>query len=228
MRYSYSMGGDPVIKALKVGASVIANIPVMLDTNKYGQVIPVTTTGSADSLGLSLNAGTYATSLEDTVDVIVNPFAVYRAKAAGSSTAGTALSSATYHVLTQTSASTTVITATTAGTNFQGGSVFALTGANAGLSRVLTTVTSTTSITVAVAFPNSVAVGDKVLQLPWSIGMKKVQPTSTIIEADASIATGTGINCAVLGVDLDRPIDSTCPSVWVDFLLIDHTANPID
>jgi hypothetical protein len=228
MQYNGKAGGDPICVDCKIGATVVANGIVMRDTNVYGEVIQASTTGSADGFGLALESGTYATSAEAEVKTIINPFGIYRAKVAGSSTAGTALSASTYHVLTQTSASTTVVTATTAGTNFQGGSVIALTGANAGLRRVLTTVTSTTSITVTVAFPNSIAVGNKVLQLPYSLGSHKVQPTATFTEADGSVALGTGMDCAVWNLELMRPINSTNPEVFVEFILHDSIFNPID
>lgn len=232
MQYAYDLGGaaDPLYKTLKVGATVVASTLVMHDTNFYGHVIPVTTTSSTDGLGLCDAAATYATSLEATTGVIINPLAVYRAKCAGSATAGTALSAATLHVLTQTTASTTVITDTTSGysNSRDGGTVFVLSGKNKGLSRVSTSHVDATSSTVTVAFPNSVAIGDKVVVVPYSCSSHKVQPTTNLVEADASIAIGTGIDCAVVDVKLQSPINATNPEIFVYFILHDTIFDPID
>lgn len=232
MRFVGSFGGvaDALVKTCKIGATVYSGGPVMRDTNVYGEVIHVTTTGSADAFGLALTSGTYATSAEATVDVVCNPFGILQARISGDGTTGTALSAATKHVLTQTSASTTVITSSDGYSNSRdGGTVIVLTGANAGLSRVATSHVDATSATVTVAFPNSVAVGDKVVVVPYSIGSHKVQTTGTNFrEADGSIAIGTGIDCAVTDVKLQYPINSTNPEVLVYLVLHDTIWNPID
>jgi hypothetical protein len=225
--------GEARILSFKVGATVAAGVYAMVDTNQYGEVIPCSTTSATDGLGVALNTGTYSTTqgaTEGVVEVVINPYGVTRAKVSGSSTADTALSAATYHVLTNTSASAggTVVTATTAGTDFTGGYCFMLTGANAGLKRVITTVTSTTSITVTVPFPNAIAVGDKALILPYSRQTHKVQATATFIQADGSIAWGTGLDAAVINVDIPNPVNTTTPEVFVEFVLQDHFYNPID
>ena len=139
MQYAYNAVGvgEARILEFKLGASAAAGIIVKVDgTNAYGEVIPTTTTAAVDALGLTLNAGTYTATqgeTEGTVMVVVNPFAVYRAKISGAATEDTALSAATYHVLTNTSASAagTTVTATHAGTNFKCGLIYMLTGANA-------------------------------------------------------------------------------------------------
>lgn len=232
MKFAYNLGGggsDAVIKTMKVGATVTAGQPVMKDTNKYGECIPVTTTGSADSFGIALSGGTYSTSTEGTCEVACNPFGVIEAKCVGTA-AGAALSAATKHVMTQTSASTTVITDTTNGysNDRDGGTVIALTGANAGLTRIATSHVDATSGTVTVAFPYSVAVGDKVCVLPYAPGQHKVQASTDILYADASIAIGTGMDCATVEVKLQYPINSTNPEVFVYFILHDSIWNPID
>lgn len=232
MKFAYNLGGggsEAVIKTMKVGATVTAGQPVMKDTNKYGDCIPVTTTGSADSFGLALSSGTYSTSTEGTCEVACNPFGVFEALCAGTA-AGAALSAATKHVLTQTSASTTVISDATNGyTNDRdGGTVLVLTGANAGLTRTATSHVDATSATVTVAFPYSIAVGDKVCVVPYAPGQHKVQLTTDLLAADASIAVGTGIDSAVVEVKLQNPINSTNPEVLVYFILHDSVWNPID
>ena len=224
MKSSYYFGGDPLLKTLKVGATVRAGSIVMRDTNKYGHIIPATTTGSADSLGVALQAATYATSAEGSTEVVVNPFQVIRAKCSGGASDNTALT-----VLANTGASTTVFSDTDVGTaDMTGGTLFILSGANAGLSRVVTSTSSAVSITVTVAFPNSIAVGDAGVWVPFSTGSHKVQGTTNITQADATIATGTGMDAGVVDTELELPINSTTPVIWVDFVLHDHILNPID
>jgi len=225
--------GEARILEFKVGATIASGVYAMVDTNQYGEVMPCTTTSATDGVGVAMNTGTYSTTqgaTEGVVAVVINPLGVHRAKVAGSSTADTALSAATYHVLTNTSASAggVTVTATTAGTDFTGGYMIMLTGANAGLRRVITTVTSTTAITVTVPFPYAIAVGDKALILPYSRQGHKVQATSAFTQADGSIAYGTGLDAAVINVDVPNPVNTTTPEVFVEFVLQDHFYNPID
>lgn len=236
MQYAYNLvgPGEARVATYKVGATVSAGTLCQLDdSNKYGEVIPVTTTANTDTVGLALNTGTYSTTqgaTEGVVTVVCNPLAVIRAWVAGSATTDAALSSSTYHVLTNTSASSggTTVTATHAGTDFSLGTCYMLTGANKGLSRILTTITSTTSVTVTVPFPYAIAVGDKALILPYSKACNKVQPTTALTQADASIATGTGVDAAVVELEIPTPVNTTYPEVWVNFVVHDHFYNPVD
>lgn len=226
--------GEARILDFKVGATVSKETIAMTeDSTQYGEAIPSTTTSATDALGVALNTGTYSTTqgaTEGVITCVIDPYGVIRAKVSGAATEDTALSAATYHVLTNTSASSggTTVTATHAGTDFTGGIVYMLTGANAGLSRVLTTVTSTTSIVVTVPFPYAIAVGDKALIIPYSRCTHKVQQTTALTQADGSIAWGTGIDCAVTNVLIPTPISTTAPEVYIDFVLHDHFYNPID
>lgn len=229
MKYSYCLGGDPWLKKLYIGASVVAGAMTMKDGTFKGEAIPATTTSATDGFGVSLDAGTYAVATPVLCQIVCNPMSVFRARVSGSATTGTALSAASKHVLTQTSASTTVITAADAsGNEFAGGTAIALTGNNAGIRRPITSTVASTSVTVTLQFPYSVAVGDKVLGVPYSIGSHKVQLTTDFTEADGLIALGTGIDVGVVSLELNSPINSTNPILWVDFLLHDHIYNPID
>lgn len=230
MNYAYSLGGGPeLIKTLKIGATVgYKGIFVQSDSNNYGEVKLGTTTG-ADVIGLAISTGTYATATEATVEAVIAPLGVFRARMSGSATEGTALSAATKHVLTQTSASTTVMTAADAPTTVvTAGSLYMLSGANAGLRRVISGVSSGASVTVTVAFPNSIAVGDKGLAIPYRIGTSKVQATTYMYEADASITVGTGMDGSVVDLEVEKPINTTNPVAWVFFCLHDQLWNPVD
>jgi len=236
MKYqSGILGGEALIKTMKVGATVAKDTFVIPDgSNKYGHIIPSTTTSTTDALGLAISGGTYdatptaAEGGEGTAQVIINPFAIFRGRVWGSA-AKAELSAATLNVQTQTSASATVITSAAGYTNDKDrGTIFGLTGANAGLSRVLTSHVDATSCTVTVAFPNTVAVGDKLVTVQHGIGTQVHQPCTDLTGFDDSIASGTGIHCHVVDVELVRPINTTNPEIYVDFILIDTQYNPID
>ena len=233
MQYAYDLGGgNPVVKTVKLGATgVAAGVPVMHDTNHYGHCIPCSTTSCVDGLGLAVSAGTYsaapAAGAEGTAEVVFNPFQVIRARVSGSATTGVQMTTA--NLFTQTSASTTVITsaAVPAYTANAGSTIFCLTGANAGRSRVVSSHVDSTSVTVTVAFPSSVAVGDKLVVVPYAISSEAVQATTDFLEADGSVEIGTGINSAVCEVQL-ADNSSTYPQVYVYFVIQDSIWNPID
>jgi hypothetical protein len=235
MQYGYSLfgPGEARLMEFKLGAAVAAGIVVCIDgTNDIGEVIACTTTAAADALGLTISSGTYSATqgaTEGTAMVCVNPFAVIRAKACGGATEGTALSAATKSVLTNTLASSTgvlITDATNVGTaSFDQGLIYCLSGANAGKSRVITSVVSATSNTVTVPFPSAIAVGDKFLTLPWCRNTATVQTTAAFTEADATIATATGIPALVVDIEIPTPVNTTTPEAWVYFILGDHFYN---
>jgi hypothetical protein len=229
------LGGEALIKTLKVGATVTKDTFVIPDgSNKYGHIIPSTTTSSTDALGLAISTGTYDASPtaaeggEGTAQVIINPFAIWRGRVWGSATKAE-LSAATLNVQTQTSASTTRFTSAAMYSNSKdAGTVFMLTGANAGLSRVVTSHSDAAYFDITVQFPNTMAVGDKAVVVQEGVGTHVHQPTTDLTGFDDSVATGTGIHCGVIGVELVRPINDVNPEIYVDFLLIDTMWNPID
>jgi hypothetical protein len=232
MQYAYNLvgPGEAIVKTLKIGATVGAGKPVMLDTNVYGMCIIATTTGAADALGIAQSDGTYSTSTEATITAVVNPFAVNKAQCSGGATENTALNTSTL-LLTQTSASTTVITSTAAApiaSPGDGGFLYCTDGANKGLSRVATSHVDATSYTATVAFPNSVAVGDHVLYLPYKPGTTAVQGTTNMLQANAYILPGTGMAARVIEVEVDKSSNPTSPTAWVYFTFGDHAFNPVD
>ena len=240
MKYQHClMGGDAFIKTLKVGATVAKDTFVIFDTNKYGQCTTCTTTSAADWMGLAISGGTYdatptvAEGGEGTVQVIINPLAVYRGRAWGSA-AKAELSAATLNVQTQTIASKTVLTSAAGYTNDKDtGTLFMLTGANAGMSRILTSHVDATSCTVTVAFPENMAVGDKGVAVQYGVGGSAGHTalhtmTTDLTGFDDSVALGTGAAVSVVDVELERPINATNPVIYVDFILTNHLFNPID
>jgi hypothetical protein len=224
MKLAYTLDGSaPIIKKYKVGATVArAGVPVMVDaSNKYGSVIPCTTTSAADTYGVSVDAATYSTvqgATEGVVSVIINPFAVYRALMTGSATENTTLQAL---IPTGTSAGGTTITDADVGTaEMDGGTIWGVSGANAGQSRTLTNYTSATNAVVTVPFANGILTTDVYAECPWCVGTAgggNVQLSTLLTQANAIIAVGTGIDANVVELDLNGLTNS-----YVLFQLADH------
>jgi hypothetical protein len=191
-----------------------------------------TTTAAADSLGLAVGTGTYITTTnsanlpEATIEVDINPFQIIEAVMCGGATDGTALS-----ILTNTSAETngTVLTATIQSNDIDGGTLWRYSNGVGGESRTITTHTSTTSLTVTVPFQQDIALSDQFLVCPWSEtgngaagndGSSQVQLTTTLLQADATSASGTGIKGQVVELILRGTLDSA-----VRFILGDNVFN---
>lgn len=215
----YMMGGGAFLKKYKLGAAQ-ANAGIIMVggvTTAVG-LIPTGTTlaSTTPAFGLAVDQGTYTATPTSTTEGIVTvdarPDLVIRALMTGAATENTALAT-----LTQTSASTTVLTCTVQSNSIDGGTMWALKGANISQSRSITAHTSTTSLTVTVAMPNSMAVGDTFLACPWNMagtgvdgadGNGWVQTSTLFTQADASIASGTGVVCSVVDLELNGATDS--------------------
>lgn len=213
-------GGAELMKKYKIGAS-FATRGVITRAGTAG-IQPATTTSFADSMGVTVDTGTYSTTQGDAeglVSVYCRPDAIIEALMSGGAAANTALVTLSN---TATSAAGTVITDTDVGTaSMVNGTAWGLSGANPDQSRVITTFSASTSITVTVPFLNDIAIGDTFLMCPWSsngaAGNGTLQATTNIDQANAAIASGTGGEVAVYELDLR---DATTSSVR--FLVIDH------
>ena len=194
-------GGAPVIKKYQINADFDnAGVPALVATAAEAGLDLPSTTVFKDVVGITLDTGTFlsaqqtgAANPEVTVSVIINPDALVRARLSGGAAEGTALTQ--YDV---TTASTDGLDVTTgddfSSPQFDEGAVWGFDGANAKILRRIT-ATSTTDITVAVAFPNDSVVGDNYLIAPYSpipTDAQTLQLTTNLQEADASIAVGTG------------------------------------
>jgi len=206
MRFSFDLsGGGALVRSFKLGYTVTQGMVVLIDgTNKYGEITVSTATGAADAIGVTLGAGTYSTtqgtgddSANVEVEVIYNPMAVFEAKASGAAAAGTALTTANVCTnATASTAGTTVTSSTVSSADFTGGMCCGLTGANKNQTRIMTTDTASTSFVVTVPFDYTIAVGDKVIRVPWSCFAPTVQLCTELNEANALIGC-TGNSCAV-------------------------------
>ena len=173
--------------------------------------------GGAGTLTYSATQG----DTEGLVRVYVNPDAVYRALMNGGTTNGTALQVVT---TTGASANGTTITATdTPENDLDDGVCFCLTGANAGLSRRVTTFTANTSWVVTVPFPRAIAIGDTFLICPFSpLVTIAITLTSDLVAADATVAFGSGGTARPLMLVWNGATDS-----YVDFVARDHVFNEL-
>jgi hypothetical protein len=230
MQIAYHLsGGAPVLKKLKIAAT-IANAGVLVKGGAAGDganVIPTTTTDATECYGLGIDSATYSTTqgaAEGIVTVDVRPDLIVAALMSGGATEGTALA-----ILTNTSASaggTVVTAANVAANDMDGGTVWGRSGNNVGLSRTITAHTASTSVTVTVPFPRAIAVDDTYLMCPWNVGGDgaasgadghNVQTTTLFTQADATIASGTGVEAAVIELELNGTSDS-----YVLFMVHDH------
>jgi len=236
-------GGSGLVARFHLEATVVAGQVLIrnADATTAGEVENPTTTAAADFMGLALSAVTYSTTQatfdgfpgyrqsgeEGTVGVIFDPFQVLKFRVSGGATPGTALATtAPANLLTNTAADTggLIVTAAEVGTtDMDGGLIIGRTGNNAGVVRRNTTHTNNTDNRVIVPFPRTIAVGDTFIRVPYSKSAQTVQMTATtFLEANGTIAYGTGAAFTVLDVDFDILNDE----VAIYCLSRDHGLNP--
>lgn len=210
----------------KLSTTVIVDQAVIASTTggDGGEIEDATTTSLADFVGSVLSASdrnphgggvgslTYSTAVasgtpEGLVRVYINPDIVYEALMSGGATNNTALDT-----LTESAGDSNRVTVThPAGPNnsMDDGTVWGLTGANAGQSRKITTYTADTSLVVTVPFVNTIAANDTFAVAPYlPLVTTTLQLSTTLDQADASIAVGTGGNARVVELVLNGTTDS--------------------
>ena len=220
----------------KISATVVLDQAVIAEVADTGggYITDATTTSLVDFVGSVLgassrgpdgNAGslTYSTTQGDTeglVRVYINPDIIYRARMSG----GATLANLQTVTTTGASAAGTTITATdTPENDLDDGTCWCLTGANAGLSRKVTTFTANTSWVVTVPFPRTIAIGDTFCVVPYSPFVTiAIQLTTNLVEADATIAFGTGATARPVELVLNGAGDS-----YVHFVARDHALNEL-
>lgn len=219
--------GADSAKKYKIGATFSTSGIAAIMSGSLPGVVPATTTSAANALGLTVDTATYSTTKGDAeglITVVYSPDLVLEALMSGGAANGTALAK-----LVNTAASTaaTVVTATNVpSASFVGGILYCLSGANVSQSRFITAEVASTSLTVTVPFTNTIAVGDVFLAVPYAdfgsgvasfAGIRAIQFTTSLDQADASIASGTGARVVVEELLMDKEDNSK-----VHFLLIDH------
>lgn len=192
MIVSGSIHGQAVMtRKFRIGATVTDGQIVIWDgaTAPTGEVTDPTAEGAANAIGITYEAGTYATASPPVfVKCSCDPFQIIRGRASGGTANNTAFP--TSMLLTQATASTTVIADVNVGTlEYSGGYIIGLTGANRGHIRKLTSQVDSTSCTVAVAFASTVAVNDTLLRM-YAPLIRNIEITATWDQFNA-LLTGT-------------------------------------
>ena len=222
----------------KISATVVQDQAVIAEVADTGggYITDATTTSLVDFVGSVAGASsfnphgggagtlTYSATQGDTeglVRVYVPPDTIYRATMSGGATAGTVLDTLTNSAAS--AAGTTVTYPAGPNADMDDGTVWCLTGANAGLSRRITTWTADTSLVVTVPFPRTIAANDTFAVCPYSPNVTiAIQLTSNLVHADASIAFGTGGNARPVELVLNGTGNS-----FVHFIARDHCYNEL-
>lgn len=211
MEFAYNLNGGtaPYVKKYQIGETMATGgVPIVVGGSNNEGAALASTTAAASCIGITLDTATLVTAQiaggTDTaayVSVVINPFAVYRARLCGGATSGTALAAKTV-----TSASTDGLTVTTgfdySSPTMDEGSIWGISGANPGKIRKITSVSSTAA-TVIVAFPNDIAVGDTFCHCPFATCEKQyVQLTTLLNQVDATAAVDTNnANFTIVEID---------------------------
>ena len=209
---------SPITLKFMIGASIAREgILAMAPAAGNAGIIPCTTTTVTNTVGLTVDSGTYTTTQTASgtaafVSCIVNAHLVLQYRMRGGAATGTDL--ANQDETTGSTAGTVVTTgAEWSSPTFDEGVVWANGGgvnANAGQYRKVTSVSATAG-TVTVPFNNDIAIGDDFLRAPYWIldpTAKTIQFTTNLDEADASIAVGTGAAMITVGLVLAGASDS--------------------
>lgn len=236
MRVSGHMyGGSGVFKRFLIGATVTSGGTLTMDGGAAANtgLIPVTSGSFADTVGLAEEAATYdatptvAEGGTGLVTVDIRPDAIIQARMSGDASTGSALP-----IMTNTAASTTVMTSADANDgDFVSGTMWLYPGrgmeAGDNEWRMISADGASASVTVNVAFETSIPVGGRALECPYSIipmdvsadddASSAVQTVTLLTEADAEIAAGTGGAVHVVALGLRDELSS-----YVEFLLSDH------
>ena len=233
MRYARNAnGGAPLLKrAMKLGGadSVVAGQLVIMDADGPGQVMDPTKTAGADQIGVTLEAGTYSTTqgAEDTVECVVNPYAVYSAQVSG----GTGDDEDQALTITENDTAdgggTKIADAGLASDCMIGGLVYALTGNNVGQTRLISSYDSATCLVVTVPFNTTIASGDEFLVFGFAPYVAtNLALTTGFTQVPQHQAPGAGIDLTVVDIIVDD-LDPAVPTARVYFTLRDHVENPI-
>lgn len=248
MESGHLYGGASRYQRFPVRASMATAGVVVISVTDTAGVGPGTTSSFADAVGLSRDTATYSTTQADLDDPASDPnIGAYnstygldagrvvtvssrddlelRALVSGGATANTAL---TLLVNTAASAGGTLITDADTGANdMVGGVVWCTKGGNVGHARPITTHSGSTSFTVTVPFPRTIAVNDEFLFVPYNTfgtgaggidGHGNLQSTTNIDQADGSAAVGAaGGAVMITGLELNGRSDT-----YVRFMLADH------
>ena len=235
MDFAYDLSGttNATIRRYQVAATASnAGTPFLVPAGSGSGIVAATTTGAAKAVGVSVDtSGTYVTAqqtanadTERTVGLIINPFAVFKMLMSGGAAEGTAM-------VLHTAASggsdglSIVSDVNTDSPELDEGTCYCISGANVGISRKITS-NSTTTMTFTVAWPRDVAAGDLFIVAPYNpLQGIALQLTTNLYQADASIAVGTG--AAFKTIELTWGGDEARTNSYVHAMLANHVLSAV-
>lgn len=237
MEYQGDMtgGSTAVIKRYQVAATnTTVGMPFLVPASSGSGIVVATTTGAAKAVGVNIDtAGTYVTAQQsDSSDteracgIILSPYAIYSMLMTGGATEGTAMT-----LFTASSGGsdglTIVFTASVASPQMDEGTCFCIAGANVGVSRKITS-TSTTTATFTVAWPRDVAAGDTFVIAPYNpLQGITLQLTTLLTQADASIAVGTGAAFKTVELKFNDAAHDGRTNSYVHAVLANHVFSAV-
>ena len=237
MEYQFDLtgGSSAVVKRYQVAATnTTVGMPFLVPAGSGSGIVVATTTGAAKAVGVNVDtAGTYVTDQQtDSADterscgIILSPFAVYSLLMTGGATEGTAM-------VLHTAASggsdglTIVSDVNTDSPELDEGTCFCLSGANVGVSRKITS-NSTTTMTFTVAWPRDVAAGDTFVVAPYNpLQGIALQLTTLLTQADASIAVGTGAAFKTIELKFNDASHEGRTNSYVYAMLANHVMSAV-
>ncbi len=235
MDFAYDLSGstNATIRRYQVAATTsVTGKPLLVPAGSGSGLVTSTTTGAAKAVGVNVDtSGTYVTAqqsdnsdTERSVGVIINPFAVYKMLMSGGATEGTAM-------VLHTAASggsdglSFVSDVNTDSPELDEGTAYCISGANVGISRKITS-NSTTTMTFVVAWPRDVVAGDQFIVAPYNpLQGITLQLTTLLTQADASIAVGTG--AAFKTIELTWGADEARTNSYVHAVLANHVLSAV-
>jgi len=225
-------GGTPVIKKYKAAAALAAGIIALQPAANATGISTSTTTSWVNSIGLTLDAilklgspVAYSTTQgadEYLQSVIINPDAVLRALMVGSATNA----SLEQRVVGAASSNGLTVVGTAGMTDpsspdMDEGTVwYNGVGSNGGISRRITSTTTTLTVTVIMPFAAN-KIGDNYITVPYSVGMTgtsgAILTMSTNLKNVRAELAVTGATAAVVDLELNGVADS-----YLHVLQMDH------
>jgi len=240
MQHAYNLsGGKTRVQKFPIGEAM-ANAGVCVETPAAATngVALVETNTAIGSLGITLDAqATYNTAQQADnsdpaayVSVVVNADAVLQCRLNGSATVdGTAL--VQYFNTSESTTGLIVTPSLTSGgaasdsTAMDDCTIFGYTGANAGIARKIS-VGDATNTDVIVAFPHDIAVDDLFIYCNFTAGGNHyVTLTSSLLEADATLATGEDLdndNYRPVEIVLNDAGNNGVNNSYVNLIAADH------
>ena len=234
-QYHLTGGSTAVIKRYQVAATNnTVGMPFLVPAGSGSGLVVATTTGAAKAVGVNIDtAGTYVTAqqsdnsdTERSVGIILSPMAVYSMPMNGGATNGTAM-------VLHTAASggsdglTIVSDVNTDSPELDEGTCFCISGTNVGISRKITS-NSTTTMTFTVAWPRDVVAGDQFIVAPYNpLQGITLQLTTTLDQADASIAVATGAAFKTIELKFNDAAHEGRSNSYVYAMLANHVCSAV-